>query len=180
MKSNKMKNMKKRIVALLLCMAMVMNGGISAVASDVAASGGTTEPQAASLDDVHVHTEECYTKSKVSENPICGKEVIEGHVHGDTCYEASVPELTCTLKETEGHSHGEGCTETVEVLTCTTPEHTHGDGCYTTEKDLNCGQEESEEHIDTRLDLIDVTGHSRYHRGSSKFIGIGIGKCLKM
>ena len=62
MKSNKMKNMKKRIVALLLCMAMVMNGGISAVASDVAASGGTTEPKAASLDDVHVHTEECYTK----------------------------------------------------------------------------------------------------------------------
>ena len=87
MKSNKMKNMKKRLLALVLCMAMVMNGGISAVASDVAASGGTTEPQTASLDNAHAHTEECYVRTKVSEEPICGKEVIEGHVHGDACYE---------------------------------------------------------------------------------------------
>lgn len=139
MKSNKMKSMKKRAIALLLCMAMVMNGSISVAASD---NEGTQETSAV---DVHVHNEECYKKSKVSEDPVCGKEVVEGHVHGDACYEGTdTQELTCTLAVTEGHSHGDSCFE--KVLSCGIENHAHDDNCYQTEKKLSCGQEASEEH----------------------------------
>ena len=141
MKSNKTKKMKKRILALLLCMVMMLNGSVSALANEV-----TNETKALS-EDTHVHGEECYTRTKVSEELKCGKEVVEGHTHGDTCYEVTnTPECICTLEETEGHSHDDSCFETEEIQVCTLEEHEHGGGCYTTEKELTCGQEESEEH----------------------------------
>ena len=108
MKGSKMKKMKKRILAALLCTTMMLNTGMSAMAD-----GGT----AVSSESAHVHTEECYEKSK-TDNLICTKaETAEGHVHGDECYEVtSTQELTCTLAETAGHSHGDGCIETKDEL----------------------------------------------------------------
>lgn len=140
MKSNKTKKMKKRILALLLCMVMMLNGSVSALASEVAVVNETTEA-------AHVHGEECYTHTKVSEEPKCGKETVEGHTHGDSCYEiTNKQECICTQEETAGHSHDDSCFETEEIQVCTLEEHEHGGGCYTTEKELTCGQEESEEH----------------------------------
>ena len=149
MKNSTVKKMKKRILALLLCMVMMLNGSVSALASEVATTGedGVVEMLLDSLETAHQHTDECYESTKVSEDLICGKEVTEGHSHGDACYEVTTAqELTCTLEETAGHSHGDGCVQTVESMICGTDEHSHGDGCYTTEKNRTCGQEESEEH----------------------------------
>ena len=158
MKGSKMKKMKKRILAALLCTTMMLNTGVSAMAD-----GGT----AVSSESAHVHTEECYEKSK-TDNLICTKaEAAEGHVHGDTCYEVtSTPELICTQAETAGHihgdscmettknvicgkeehTHGDGCVETEEVLKCEKSEHTHDDGCYESETKMVCGQNEVEAH----------------------------------
>ena len=84
MESNKAKTMKKRLMALLLCVAMMLNGSVSALASEV-----ITENEVESLmkaaEEAHVHTKECYLFTKVSEDTICGKEVVEGHTHGDSC-----------------------------------------------------------------------------------------------
>lgn len=147
MKSSKMKKMKKRLLALLLCMVMMMNGSVPALASEVTASDEVNAisqdagTQTASLETVHEHTGECYSRSKVSDALICGKEVVEGHTHGDTCYEVTnTPECICRLEETPGHSHDEGCYTTVETKNCSLEEHSHGDGCYTTE--FTCGTEE--------------------------------------
>ena len=158
MKGSKMKKMKKRILAALLCTTMMLNTGVSAMAD-----GGT----AVSSESAHVHTEECYEKSK-TDNLICTKaEAAESHVHGDSCYEVtSTPELICTQAETAGHTHGDscmettknlicgkeehthgdGCVETEEVLTCTAEEHTHADGCYEVKTNIVCGQDEVEPH----------------------------------
>lgn len=137
MKGSKMKKMKKRILAALLCTTMMLNTGMSAMAD-----GGT----AVSSESAHVHTEECYEKSK-TDNLICTKaEAAEGHVHGDTCYEVtSTPELICTQAETAGHTHDDSCMETTKNLTCGTEEHTHGGDCYETETKDVCS-DESEEH----------------------------------
>lgn len=140
MKRSKMKTMKKRILALLLCGTMVLNTGVSASADE----GTTIIPE-----NTHVHTEECYEKSK-TENLICTKpEVAEeaAHVHEEKCFEVTFDQkLTCTQEETAGHSHSDSCVETKDVLTCGTDEHTHGGECYTTETKNVCGQEESETH----------------------------------
>ena len=147
MKSSKMNKMKKRLLALLLCMVMMMNGSVSALASEVTASDEVNAIsqdaglQTASLEAAHEHTGECYSRSKVSDELICGKEVVEGHTHGDACYEVTnTPECICTLEETAGHSHDEGCYTTVETKNCSLEEHSHGDGCYTTE--ITCSTEE--------------------------------------
>lgn len=137
MKGSKMKKMKKRILAALLCTTMMLNTGVSAMAD-----GGT----AVSSESAHVHTEECYEKSK-TDNLICTKaETAEGHVHGDECYEVtSTPELICTQAETAGHTHGDSCMETTKNLTCGAEEHTHGGDCYETETKDVCS-DELEEH----------------------------------
>lgn len=135
MKSSKMKKMKKRILAMLLCTTMMLNTGVSALADEV-------------VSDAHVHTETCYEKHNTG-NLVCTKAEVseaEAHVHADECYEVtSTQELTCTLAETEGHSHGDGCVETTKVLDCDA-EHAHDGGCYTTETNIVCGQEEVEAH----------------------------------
>lgn len=128
-------------------MVMMLNGSVSALASEVAVANETTALTEAT-EVAHVHGEECYTRTKVNEEPKCGKEVVEGHTHVDTCYEVTnTQECICTLEETAGHSHDDSCFETAEIQICTLEEHGHGDGCYTTEKELSCGQEESEEHV---------------------------------
>lgn len=136
MKSSKMKKMKKRILAMLLCTTMMLNTGVSALADEV-------------VSDAHVHTETCYEKHNTG-NLICTKAEVaeaEAHVHTDECYEVtSTQKLTCTQEETAGHSHSDSCVETKDVLTCGTDEHTHGGECYTTETKNVCGQEESETH----------------------------------
>ena len=88
--------MRNRILALLLAVAMVMNGGISALANEEA----TTETTVVGDEASHVHTDECYTNVKVSEDVICGKDVVEGHAHGDACYNVS-SQLVCELAEAE-------------------------------------------------------------------------------
>ena len=156
MKSSKMKKMRKRILAMLLCTSMVLSSGVSASAD---------EGMAAAQEQGHVHTEACYEKQNTG-NLICTKaEVMEGHVHGDECYDTT-PKLTCEQEEhshddgcyttetkdvcndeSEEHTCGDACVETEEVLTCTAEEHSHNDGCYETETNLICGQEEVEAHI---------------------------------
>lgn len=130
MKRSKMKEMKKRLLAMLLCILIVLNGSVSALASE--------------METAHEHTDECYSYSKVSDELICGKEVDEGHIHGDTCYEVmNTQELSCT--ETEGHIHGDGCFTTVESNICGQDEHAHDSDCYEIKKELVCA-DESEEH----------------------------------
>ena len=156
MKSSKMKKMRKRILAMLLCTSMVLSSGVSASAD---------EGMAAAQEQGHVHTEACYEKQNTG-NLICTKaKVMEGHVHGDECVETT-PKLTCGQEEhshddgcyttetkdvcndeSEEHTCGDACVETEEVLTCTAEEHSHNDGCYETETNLICGQEEVEAHI---------------------------------
>ena len=137
MKSKAMKKMKKRIVAMLLCMALVVNGGITAWASDL-----TNTNEIVSVN--HEHIDGCYTYSKASEDIICGQEETEGHAHGETCYEVvSAQELVCTQEETEEHAHGEECYQTTETTTliCEMAEveaHTHDDGCYEWIQELVC------------------------------------------
>ena len=145
MESNKAKTMKRRLMALLLCVAMMLNGSVSALASEVITEN-EVEPLMKVAEEAHVHTKECYLFTKVSEDTICGKEVVEGHTHGNSCYEiTNTQECICGVNETEGHSHVDTCFETIENLVCD-KEHSHDDSCYTISSELNCGQEESEEH----------------------------------
>ena len=96
MKCKNLKEMKKRVLALLLCITVVMNGGISTFAEE------TTQT-------VHEHTEECKTRVR-TDKLICEKPEVEeaaAHKHADdVCYEiTSGEELKCGLEVTERHKH---------------------------------------------------------------------------
>ena len=138
--------MRNRILALLLVVAMVMNGGVSALASGAAPT--------ANEETGHVHTDECYTEEKTV---TCGQEEIQGHTHGEGCYTTT---LNCGSEEFAGHSHGDSCYTTEmscgidehthdescspEGVSCDQKEHKHGDECKVTK--LNCDQEETAGH----------------------------------
>ena len=127
------RKMRTRILALLLVVSLLMNGNISASATTVA--------PADSKQGSHVHTEECYTYKKVTEEAKCGKEVVEGHAHVDSCYKTE--ELSCMVEESEGHKHDAACYTALETkeLICELDEiegHAHDDNCYEWEKELTC------------------------------------------
>ena len=90
----------------------------------------------------HEHGEECYEKQL-----ICGydeeTETTQAvHVHTDACYEESQV-LICDKEENEGHVHDESCIQTEQVLICT-EEHEHTDECYESEETYVCGMTEGE------------------------------------
>ena len=85
------------------------------------------------------------------QNLICGMEVGDYHVHGETCTQ-EVSTLTCTLTEQQAHAHTDICYGPVEKIVCTLEEvaaHTHGEGCYTAKDTVICGQEAVEAHTHT-------------------------------
>lgn len=107
----------------------------------------------------HEHSEACYSSQLICAREESKGSVVQGHVHGDSCYqEESV--LACALEESEdeideegnvvieGHAHGEGCYAVEKTLICgleesedvVTEGHTHGDACY--ERSLTCGKNE--------------------------------------
>ena len=139
MKCKNLKEMKKRVLALLLCITVVMNGGISTFAEE------TTQT-------VHEHTEECKTRVR-TDKLICEKPEVEeaaAHKHADdVCYEiTSGEELICGLEVTEGHKHGDGCYTPEKNLICEVSEHKHEEGCYkvTESRIQNCELAEDGTH----------------------------------
>lgn len=126
-------------------------------------------------EDVHTHTNECYTTEREElictesaeeahthdnscyeehEELICGEEESDGHQHGDDCYDEA-GELICELEESEGHQHGADCYEVVRELTCGQTEevHQHTDECYEQNKVLICELPEQSAE-DTEPELI--------------------------
>ncbi len=146
MKSNMMRNLKKRALALLLCSAMVLNSGVTTFAEEN--SGKVPEvPNATEYQcgfEEHEHEDACYSKELLcTENaePVLTC-VVEAHEHEEACYEE--PVLKCEKTEHKhggacytAHEHGEDCytltcTESTEpVLVCTTEVYAHTDSCYT-------------------------------------------------
>ncbi len=66
---------------------------------------------------------------------VCGKEVLKLHTHEDVCYvtdgTSGEKTLVCTEPEVIAHQHGEGCFAAAEpVLTCILPIHIHTEDCY--------------------------------------------------
>ena len=136
------RKMRTRILALLLVVSLLMNGNISASATTVA--------PADSKQGSHVHTEECYTYKKVTEEAKCGKEVVEGHAHVDSCYKTE--ELSCMVEESEGHTHVEGCKQVTKTVSCGIaegPGHKHNEECYGETEELVCETSESDGHVHT-------------------------------
>ena len=140
--------MRTKILAMLLSVAMVMNGSIPAFASEAA--------PAAIEETGHKHTDECFTEEKVlicedttvahahgegcyTTNITCGQEECAGHSHTDDCYDITVS--TCGKEE---HSHSDECNS--EEATCVKEEHTHDAGCTTETEELVCGKVEVEGH----------------------------------
>ena len=130
--------MKKRLLALLLCITMVMNGGISTFAEGSEQSG-------------HTHTEACYTNVETKEL-VCKVPEEEAHMHGPSCYTEN-KQLTCAIEASEGHVHTEECvgviSEAVTGNICGLEEsegHAHGDECYTVSSELTCTVPETEGH----------------------------------
>ena len=162
---NSKKGMKKRLLALLLCITMVLNGGISTFAE------GSDSSE-------HKHTEACYTNVETKEL-VCQVPEEESHTHGDSCYTEN-KQLICTVQESEGHVHTDDCvgiiaeevtgnvchpeegaehthtddcvgiiSEAVTGIVCGEEEtegHTHGDECYTVSSELTCTLPETEGH----------------------------------
>lgn len=119
----------------------------------------------------HTHTESCYNKQLVCEEPLT-----ESHSHTDTCIKKESV-LTCEEEETEGHQHTESCISMETVLLCGAEEsdshvheemcyeqrevticekdvvsgHQHMESCYDTVENYVCNQEETEghAHLDT-------------------------------
>ena len=83
----------------------------------------------------HVHTEECYTESRLLQ---CTLEECDGHLHDDSCRDEE-GNLICGQEESEGHHHTEGCFAVQRELTCGNPgDHGHTDECYEQVKTLIC------------------------------------------
>lgn len=145
MKKNMMRNLKKRALALVLCFAMVLNGGVTTFAEE---NQGTV-PEVENTEykcgfEAHEHEDTCYSKELLCEEnaePVLTC-VIETHEHEAACYEE--PVLKCEKTE---HKHGDtcytahvhgaacytvACTESTEpILSCTTEAYAHTDSCYT-------------------------------------------------
>lgn len=124
----------------------------------------TTPTDAAGETAGHVHTDTCLDASGAV---ICGY-----HVHTDACYTRERGTLLCQQAEQEEHAHTEQCHSTEAVLTCQTGEtagHTHGEACYAPQQVLSCQLDEAEPHthgdgcFDEEGTLICQTGETAGH-----------------
>ena len=120
---------RRRSIALILCLSMVVSLGIfSGLRKDAVAK--------------------TYTRV-VLECPYMADDAAQVvHTHNDDCYD-EVGNLVCTLPELEAHTHGDECYTEVRTLVCgleENPGHRHTDDCYTAETTLVCALEENEGH----------------------------------
>ena len=149
---------RKRWVALLLCLAILVGLGTVVVLRRDGVAMTKTErvldcAYAVPTGDgyagyaVHTHTADCYDAAG---NLVCPLPEIPAHVHNESCW-STVTELVCGQEETQGHTHDENCyTLTRGELICgleESEEHEHSDTCYDWVEALTCGQEEFAGHV---------------------------------
>ncbi len=124
--------MKKKALALVLSLAMILNlTPVGTLALDAPVCG---------LEE-HCHAESCLG------DLVCAQEETPGHAHGTDCYGTL---LLCGLAEDETHTHGDECqgtglvcgqeeapahahTQDCYALICGLPAHQHAAECYPTE-----------------------------------------------
>lgn len=141
---------KRKCLALILTFAMVI-GMMPSFAI------------AASAEESHTHTEDCYAKAG---DLLCTIPESEGHIHTEACV-CPGGENICGLEETEGHTHDESCYDYIEdedsedeevatpsnaqkrKLVCSLNEqegHAHTADCVCPGGEYICGLKENEGH----------------------------------
>lgn len=118
--------------------------------------------------EVHTHTEKCYSESG---ELICGYADYVVHHHDTSCYDES-GNLWCAFPEIETHVHDDSCYEVTDTgekeLVCAKEEiqlHEHSGNCYDEDGNLICGKVQvlAHQHSDACLEQVEKASEEEVH-----------------